>query len=253
MDYIKHFNQQTENYLLYRPRYPEALYHYLLGLVAKPHCVWDCGTGNGQAAIALAQYFDQVIATDINQQQLDVATQHAKVSYCCCPAESTTIPDESVDLITVGQALHWFNFDLFYQEVRRVSKPKAVIAAWCYSLGKINNTIDKVINKLYLEILGDEYWPRERHYIDENYQTIPFPFAKILTPPFTIEKDLNFAQLLGYLTTWSAVKEYQERKQINPLSLIVSELSEAWGNPEQRYIMHWPIHLLAAYTKTYSS
>ncbi|CDZ78168.1 ubiquinone/menaquinone biosynthesis methyltransferase [Legionella massiliensis] len=246
MDYIKHFNQQANNYLRFRPDYPTALYDYLLTLVAKSQCAWDCGTGNGQAALILAERFEQVIASDVNQAPLDVAPKKANIRYLCCAAEKTPIEDKSVDLITIAQAMHWFNFDLFYQEIRRVAKDSAVIAAWCYSLGKFGSEIDKQISKLYDEILGDDYWPVERRYIDKEYQTIPFPFKRITTPSFSIEKELNLPELLGYLNTWSAVKEYELRNKLNPITLVADELASIWGDPQIKYKISWPLHLLVA-------
>lgn len=243
-DYIKHFGQQSENYLLFRPNYPTVLYEYLSNLAPEHQNAWDCGTGNGQAALALAPYFKQITASDINQAQLDLAPKNEKIRYICCTAENTPILAHSIDLITIAQALHWFNFDLFYQEVRRVVKPTGIIAAWCYSLGKINTVLDEVVTKLYGDILGDEYWPAERRYIDEEYRTIPFPFTKLSTPSFAIEKELDFAQFLGYLNTWSAVKEYQQRNKLNPINLIFKELEAIWGDPKQHYCLRWPIHLL---------
>jgi SAM-dependent methyltransferase len=248
MDYIKHFNEQSKDYLLFRPNYPSALYDYLFTLVKTAHCAWDCGTGNGQVAVALAKRFAQVIATDINQTQIDVAPKPKNIRYICCPAENTPIAANSVELITIAQALHWFDFDFFYQEVRRVSKSSGVIAAWCYDLGKFTRTaIDNMIAKLFKDILGDEYWPSERRYVDEKYLTIPFPFAKIAAPPFIAEKNMNFSQLIGYLNTWSAVKEYQLRNRINPIDLIINELESAWGTPQQIYTMHWSLHLLVGF------
>ncbi|KTC93820.1 class I SAM-dependent methyltransferase [Legionella drozanskii] len=243
-DYIRHFSQQSENYLLFRPNYPTVLYDYLSNLVQEHQNAWDCGTGNGQAALALTQYFTLITATDINQAQLDQAPRNEKIRYICCTAENTPILPHSIDLITVAQALHWFNFDLFYEEVRRVSKPAGIIAVWCYSLGKFDTGLDDLVTKLYTDILGDEYWPMERRYIDEEYRTIPFPFSKISSPSFTIDKKLNLAQFLGYLNTWSAVKEYQLRNKLNPINWILKELEAIWGDPKQYHPLQWPIHLL---------
>lgn len=243
MSYINHFNEDTGHYLQFRPDYPTNMYQFLVSLVDERHLAWDCGTGNGQAAFALAHYFQQVIATDINQKQLAVAPKKENIRYECWPAEKTQLENSSVDLITVAQALHWFHFESFYAEVRRVAKPNALLAAWCYALINVNTPIDAVIQKLYHEILGNHYWPRERDYIDEAYKTIPFPFAKLPTPHFQIEKRISFEQLLGYLNTWSAVKEYAKRNGKNPVSLIFTELKTAWGNHEKKPVS-WPIHLL---------
>lgn len=249
MKYTNHFGEQSADYLQFRPNYPDSLFDFLSSLVKDHDTAWDCATGSGQAAIPLARYFKTVIATDMNQPQLDEAPKIGNISYYHCTAEKTHIPNDSVDLITVAQALHWFDFTRFYVEVKRVLKPEGVIAAWSYSLGKLNPDLDKIIGKLYHDILGNMYWPKERRYIEEEYKTIPFPFKKLEHPDFTIEKELDFDQLLGYLATWSAVKEYQKRNQVNPLDLIIDELENAWGDPERKLIMHWPIHLLVGKIK----
>jgi ubiquinone/menaquinone biosynthesis C-methylase UbiE len=248
MNYINHFNNQSDQYLLFRPTYPESLYKFLATLVSKRGCVWDCATGSGQAALTLTKYFDLVLATDINREQLDEALGHRSIHYLCCAAENTPIQSNTVDLITVAQALHWFNLELFYQEVCRVAKPSAFIAAWCYSLGSINTEIDPLIKHLYYDILGDTFWPAERRFIDEAYQTIPFPFEKISTPSFAIEKELTFNQFFGYLRTWSAVKEYQKQTKTDPLLQLQDELRAAWGSTET-HTMHWPLYLLVGQIK----
>jgi SAM-dependent methyltransferase len=244
MSFIEHFADKPESYQKFRPDYPEELYTYLMSLVPSPDVAWDCGTGTGQAAVALAKRFKQVIASDINQAQLNVAPKIDNISYHCWSADKTTIADASVDLITIAQALHWFNFDSFYQEVRRVSKPGGIIAAWSYSLGNISSIIDPIIRRLYVNILGAKYWPKERKFVEEEYCTIPFPFQRISPPAFVINKAVTLPQLLGYLNTWSAVKEYQKQKQQNPVDKIIPDLQNAWGDIEHPKTMILPIHLL---------
>lgn len=244
MHYTDHFGERSAEYLQYRPQYPAELYRYLSSLAHLHDVAWDCGTGNGQAAIKLADYFKKVVASDVNQAQLNAALRKENISYYCWPAEKTPLADNSVDLITVAQSLHWFNLDEFYKEARRVIKRMSYLAAWCYSLGKINHKIDQVILKLYEEILGDAYWPKERRYIDDEYKTLAFPFGKLTTPEFHIEKKLNFSHLVGYLNTWSAVKEYQLQNEENPINLIFADLQNAWGEANTEYVMRWPLHLL---------
>lgn len=244
MNYTNHFGEKSSDYLRFRPDYPRYLYEYIVSEVRRHDLAWDAGTGNGQAAIKLAEYFNYVIATDINQAQLDVANKKDNIQYHCWSSEKTDIADATVDLVTVAQALHWFNFDGFYQEVRRVAMPESILAAWCYSLGQIDAKLDPYIKVLYEEILGDTYWPRERRFIDEAYTAIPFPFKKIKTPQFNMIKQLDFADLVGYLNTWSAVKEYQKRNQKNPIDLIFHDLQKAWGVASTKKTMQWSIHLL---------
>lgn len=241
MEYIHHFDHQAANYLQFRPNYPLKLFELLVNVVKAHDLVWDCGTGSGQAAVALARNFKQVIATDINQAPLDQAPKKENIRYQCTAVEKTNIQSGSVDLITVAQALHWFDFNKFYSEVKRVAKPEGIIAAWCYSLGSLNPQIDNLINKLYAEILS---WPTERRYIDEKYQTIPFPFEKIPVPTLSIDKQINFSELISYISTWSAVKEYQKQHQQNPIALVHQQLQEAWGNTQEKRMISWPLHLL---------
>lgn len=246
-NYVNHFNEYSADYLTYRPDYPDALYDYVLSVVKHHDTAWDVGTGNGQAARKLANYFTEVIATDQSQEQLKLAPKVANIHYYCCSAEKTTIRDHSVDLITVAQALHWFALDQFYQEVNRVIKEDGIIAVWCYSLGSLDDApraVNQLVKKLYYEILGDDYWPKERRYIDLKYETIPFPFTKISTPTFMIERNFDFATLIGYLNTWSAVKEYEKDTGSNPVELIMPDLRLAWGAPNTKYRINWPIHLL---------
>jgi len=243
LTYQDHFAENSSQYLEHRPQYPDELFDFITSLVPEKTLVWDCGTGNGQAALALAQRFKQVVASDINQAQLDVAPQKANIEYHCWPAEKTALLDNSVDLITVAQALHWFDLEKFYQEVKRVAKPAGVIAVWCYSLGKISPAIDKIYRDFYFNIVG-EYWPMERRYIDEKYQTILFPFTRVPTPQFTLQKELTLQQLIGYLNTWSVVKSYQKQHHANPIDLIYRQLVSAWGSSNDKKIMQWPVHLI---------
>lgn len=241
MKYTDHFGTLTQNYLDFRPTYPRELFQYLTELVSEKNLAWDCGTGNGQAAFMLANTFTQVIATDINQTQLNVAMKKENIRYICCPADKTPLENNSVDLITVAQAIHWFDFEEFYLEVKRVLKPNGVIAIWCYSLGSITRELDTIIHRFYQDILED-CWPKERRYIDEEYKTIPFPFHEIPSPTFIIEKLMMFSQLMGYLSTWSALKEYQKRYHKNPLEEMRGELQHAWGDAHE-HVMRWPLHL----------
>lgn len=100
------FSKQANSYAKYRPLYPEELFDHILQFVTERNCVWDCATGNGQAAIALAPHFKQVIATDISEKQLSLAKRYENIQYQFAAAEHTNFPDNSFDLITVAQAYH---------------------------------------------------------------------------------------------------------------------------------------------------
>ncbi|NJN88139.1 MAG: class I SAM-dependent methyltransferase [Leptolyngbyaceae cyanobacterium SL_7_1] len=118
-----HFSDHAQNYAKYRPGYPTVLFDYLATLVERPEVAWDCATGNGQAALGLAAHFPTVYATDASAEQIAHAFPHERIHYRVASAESSGLANCSVDLVTVGLALHWFDRERFYQEVQRVVKP----------------------------------------------------------------------------------------------------------------------------------
>ena len=222
------FSSKSSSYAKYRPTYPQELYQFLKEKLDETEKAWDCGTGNGQVAGALAKFFKEVEATDISQQQLDNAIRQPNIHYSVQAAEKTNFPDHNFDLITVAQAIHWFNFEAFYKEVERVLKPDGIIAVIGYSLFKSNPGTDEVILKFYHDIVGP-FWDEERKYLDKKYKTIPFPFIEIESPRFEQEYQWTFAHLIGYLKTWSAVKHYEKANGENPVDLIQDELKTTFG------------------------
>ena len=242
MKFKDHFSQQAVDYARYRPDYPAALFEYLASLAPSRKIAWDCGAGNGQAALGLAPYFDLVIATDPSEQQIRQATPHEKIKYVVAPAEQTDILPQTVDLIAVAQALHWFDFARFHAEVRRVAQPRAIIAVWMYNLLYTEPAVTKIINEYYFDIVGP-YWPPERTHIESKYRTIPFPFAEIHAPAFKLERQWTLAELLGYLNTWSATQRYLAQNGVHPLEKIADKLTAVWGDSETAKRMEWPLLL----------
>lgn len=143
-----HFSTQAEVYATFRPRYPDALFEFLFSVTTQKETSWDCGTGNGQVAVKLAERFHLVYATDISERQLSNALERENVTYLVGRAEETTISDGSINLTTVAQALHWFDTEAFYREVHRVATPQAVIAVWGYNLLRVSPAIDALGGKI---------------------------------------------------------------------------------------------------------
>ncbi|RAU84351.1 class I SAM-dependent methyltransferase [Pontibacter arcticus] len=225
------FSGHAADYAKFRPSYPRELIAHLVSIAPAHHLAWDCATGNGQVAVMLSEYFGQVIGTDISENQLKNATQHPNILYKTEQAENASFEDNSVDLVVVAQAVHWFNFDLFYAEAKRVLKPGGVIAILGYGLLKTQPKLDEVIHMLYDGLLSG-YWDPERRYLDENYQTIPFPFEELNAPHFEMTYTWRFEELVGYLNTWSAVKHYEKANGQNPLELLHDELKATWGDEQ---------------------
>ncbi len=250
------FSNHSKEYANSRPTYPRSLFEFLAGLVRYRNLAWDCATGNGQAAVFLSEYFEQVIASDASKEQIENAQHRANIRYEVFPAERTTLADNSVDLITIAQALHWFHLDDFYKEVKRVLRKddngrspngsgSGLIAAWAYGLHSISTEIDTITHLLYEDILGS-YWPKERKIVENKYQYISFPFHEIDTPVFQIQFDWTLSQLVGYLYTWSSVQKFIAKNNSDPIKQIYDDLAAAWGDKNtwhKRRRVVWPIYI----------
>ena len=236
-----HFSGHSANYAQNRPRYPDEIYAYLASLTSAHSLAWDCGTGNGQAAIGLAKYFDHVHATDASADQIAHAYLHDKVTYRAEPAERVSLDDATVDLVTVAVAIHWFNFDEFYGEVKRVLKLNGIIAAWTYTLMEVSPDIDQLTQHYYKDIVG-EYWPERIRYLEQKYQTIPFPFEEIAPPQFAMEMNWDLLQFAGFLDSWSATQRYKAQRGQHPLEVLWDKFSEAWGDENQKRLVRVPLH-----------
>ncbi len=242
MQFKDYFSAQSDEYARRRPHYPARLFEYVASVAAGHELAWDCGTGNGQAAVGLADYFEHVIATDPSSAQLRNAFAHPKVEYREARAEGSGLDSGTVDLITVAQALHWFDLERFFEEAHRTLKKDGVLAVWAYALCRIGGDIDRIIDRFYYETVGP-YWPRERKYVDEGYSSFAFPFREIEPPQFSIELEWDLSDMLAYLRTWSPVRRYIEARGSDPVDLVEGELAEAWGDAEERKMTFWPIFM----------
>lgn len=243
-DFKDHFSQVSDAYRAFRPAYPGALFSWLAEVAPRRDVALDCGCGTGQAAVALAPHFARVYGVDPSANQIEKAIPHEKVIYRVAPAEATGLPDASQDLIIAAQALHWFDLDRFYPEVRRLARPEAVFAAFTYDLMSIDEEIDAITHHLYYEILG-RYWPPERRHVESGYRTLPFPFAELTPPKLAMTAEWQLDHFLGYLSTWSAVKEYRNQTGENPLEETGAQLRAVWGASERVKCVSWPLSVRA--------
>lgn len=250
-DIIDNFSDRAKLYARYRPEYPDALYDFILELIEKSGIAtdnaWVCATGNGQVAKILSKKFKTVFASDISKTQIDNAFELPNIKYSVQRAENTDFINNYFDLITVAQAIHWFDFDNFYKEAFRVAKSRALIAVWGYNQIYISQKIDKIVNKLYYDIVG-KYWNSERLFVEKRYKTIPFPFFEIKPPEIDIKCNWSVSDLIGYLSSWSAVNKYNIENNKNPIELIEKELIENWGNEENRKVI-FPIFARIGFIK----
>lgn len=244
-----HFSSQSQQYQRFRPTYPPALYEWLADLTPGHALAWDCATGNGQVARALVHHYKHVFASDASANQIAECVAQSNIDYQVATAETSPLDNDSVDLITVAQALHWFDLPAFYTEAARVLRPGGVLAVWSYQMLSITPAIDDIVLNYYHNIVGD-YWPPERRLVEQGYAPIPTPFKEIDVPEFAMTGAWKLEDLLGYLGTWSASVYYLKAKQMDPLSLIRDSLIQTWGDPTQIRDVQWPLRLRAGLKET---
>lgn len=244
MSFKDHFSGHAIAYAEARPLYPKALFEWLGAMAPSRERAWDAGCGNGQASVALAGLFGEVHATDPSATQIAAAAPHPRVHYSVEAAESCSLPDQSADLVTVAQALHWFDIERFVAEVRRVARPGALLAAWCYGLMRIDRGIDPMILDFEHRIVGP-WWPPERRHIDAGYATLVLPFEPLTPPVLSMWQDWTLAQTLAYLGTWSAVQRHDAATGTNALAMLEPALTVAWGDPGTPRRVEWPLAVVA--------
>jgi SAM-dependent methyltransferase len=237
------FSVQAASYARYRPGYPDSLFDYLRHLCVHKDAAWDCATGNGQIAGGLSAFFSAVMATDISEQQLSHAVAAPNITYRREAAESSSFDDAMFDLVIVAQAIHWFRFDEFYKEVKRTLKPGGIFVVTGYSMVVINPEIDALLLDYHENIVG-AYWDPERIYVDERYQTIPFPFNEIEAPQLAYKDRWSLERLCGYVDSWSATQHYIKATGTDPVPLLKERLRQVWG-PSPDISLTFPLLLRA--------
>ncbi|MGF1458305.1 MAG: class I SAM-dependent methyltransferase [Leptolyngbyaceae cyanobacterium] len=238
-----YFSGHAADYATYRPHYPAALFTWLAQQCRQHDRVWDCATGNGQAAIALAAHFQQVIATDASAAQLEQAPQHPRVTYQVALAETPDMAAHSVDLVTVAQAVHWFDLEPFYAAVQRVLKPEGLFAIWCYGCPQVAMPSLNAQLEHYYDHILDDFWTPERRLVETGYRTLPFPFTEVDAPTYMMTVSWTLAELMGYLFTWSATQRYMQHHGDNPLMALAEQMAASW--PSDRLLITWPVSVRA--------
>ena len=245
-DVTRLFGQQASAYASFRPEYPAQLFDWMASGSPGLQRALDIGCGNGQASRELATRFEQTLACDSSLEQLSEARQHQGVQLFAADARQLPVSTHSIDLVTVAQALHWFEGPAFFAETQRILRPGGLFCAWCYGLMRINPEVDALIVELHGDLLQN-YWPAGRATVDAGYSNILTDFPRIQVPPFAIELHWSLEHLLGYLRTWSAVQRWQHAHGKDPLDLFSSRLAQAWGNPAEKQFVCWPLHFVAGY------
>ncbi len=234
-----HFSGHAREYARWRPGYPPELYRWLAGLVERRDLAWDCATGNGQAARGLAPYFGRVVATDASVDQLahredrrsGVARKRGagdpRLTFHAAEATASALAPGSVDLVSVAQALHWFDLGPFESEVRRVLRPGGVLAAWTYERFRVEPAIDEAVTR-FAEVTVGSFWPPERRHVDSGYTTLEIGLDPIETPAFAMRTEWSFEQLMAYVRTWSSVRRWWAAHDRDPVAELEAAIEPLW-------------------------
>ena len=236
MPALDRFSAQAADYARYRIAYPPELYDWLLPQVESRERAWDCATGNGQVAAVLADSFIRVDATDLSENQLAQAPLRSNIHYQRATAEHTPFPNQRFDLITVAQAVHWFDGEAYHREVRRVARPGAVLAEWGYQLCRLETpALNQVLDDFH-DVTSAPYWDANRRHIENEYANLSFPFAAVQHARFVVVKRWTVSDMLNYLRTWSATANYaRQHAGADMVALVADALTRLWG-PQAREI-----------------
>ena len=235
-----YFGPQASQYADIRPTYPAALFHFLALAAGGTALAWDCGTGNGQAAVGLAERFARVLGTDPSEAMIAVATAHPRVTYRTALYD-TGLDEHSANLVTAAQALHWFDLEPFLREARRVLMPHGVLAVWCYTMCRIEPAIDELVNRHY-QVTTGPYWPAERKHTEDGYRSIALPIEEIVVPPFELTASWRLDHALRYVRTWSGTRRYMDARGEEGQLAFEAAMRERWGQPWLRRRVTWPVH-----------
>lgn len=236
-----HFSDHALTYARARPSYPKELYQAIAGAAPSRNHLWDCGCGNGQATKGAAPFFKNITATDASAEQIQAAVNLDGVVYRTAPAEKSGLADASVDAVTVAQALHWFHFKAFFDEVARVAVPKALLAVWTYDLCEVTPDIDALVGEFYRGLAA--YWPPERRFVEDRYESIDFPFQRIAAPQLEMGVSWTRSAFYEYIRSWSAFQRCARESGANPLRALMDRLNSLWPEDEIKTV-RWPLTIL---------
>lgn len=239
------FSPLAAQYARSRPTYPSELFSFLASLVERRHLAWDCATGNGQAARSLAADFEHVVATDLSLEQVRRAEPHNRIDYVVARSEQSALANAEADLVTVASAVHWFELESFYAEVKRVVRPGGIVAAWTYHVGHVDPPFDRVFKSFYEDVVGPYFAPGAR-LVDKRYETIRLPGEEVTAPDFKVSALWNVEHILEFARSWSGTQSYMEARGADPVPMLEAELRAAWGDPLQVRTLRWPVYLRVA-------
>ncbi|XP_033728678.1 putative methyltransferase DDB_G0268948 isoform X2 [Pecten maximus] len=224
--------EHAKVYTKYRPPYPKALYdeieNYCKGLSENDlDLAIDVGCGSGQSTLPLTKFCKHVIGIDISNEQILQARKSAtNIDFRVGSAEDLSSQgDGTVDLVTVGTAIHWLDRSIFMKEVERVLRPGGVLAVYTYGLDILHNkeAHGLVWEDLYKKTLQDCN-PGPHIHIINGLSLIELPFKdSIRLEPLLVEREVDVDFYIGFIRSWSPWQLFEKK---NPKTDILTVLAQ---------------------------
>ena len=213
---IESFGAQSDAYREARPTYPLSLFSWIRENAPDNQRALDCATGNGQAAVALASYFDLVDAFDIHKKQIASAIPAHNIHYKVAKAEKLPYQDHCFDVITCAQAVHWFDHPNYWREMQRVAKPNALYCAFGYNRFLASDAMENTLIRPILDVV-QPYWSDRNLMVWDGYDPVALkcPLDLIDIPVFKLELNWSVERFIAFMESWSATRKARANTQLN--------------------------------------
>ncbi|KAK4319005.1 hypothetical protein Pmani_010090 [Petrolisthes manimaculis] len=217
-------------YSKFRPRPPTSLTPRIVSYLKEKYdgpltAATDVGCGSGQTTHILTSHFKHVTGLDISQAQINQANtlnDNPHVSFKVSGAESLPFAATSLQLVTAGQACHWFDMKKFYDEVDRILVPGGVLALYGYLFPepintRADNKLKEILKQVYKEELsgyiqkGSEDVYLNNYKLDK-YNMIYYKHSQIRDESHYTDRTVTVADLTGYIGTWSGLQNFRQDK-----------------------------------------
>ncbi|XP_070566186.1 putative methyltransferase DDB_G0268948 [Ptychodera flava] len=214
-------------YSQYRPKYSNELYENIMSFLgeklAPPYTLAvDVACGTGQGTRPLADHFPEVIGTDISPTQIaeaKVTEKFPNVTYQVAAAESLPFKPNSVDLVTVASAIHWFaDLEKFYDEVDRVLRPGGCLAVYTYNHEDMQLCFEgktERLSQIFQEFIAERYksfWDMDSFQLIRNrFRDLRLPYGdNKRSNSLKYSDDITVAGMMGYVRSMALLKRYND-------------------------------------------
>ena len=156
------FSNRVSDYVSGRPGYPDAAVFWLAETfgIDRSAAVADVGAGTGISAELFLRHGFTVVALEPNDAMREAAIARLgsdpRFRAVAAPAEATTLPGSSIDVVVAAQAFHWFDRAAFREECRRILRPKGVVAL-LWNVRRVGGSPFAVAYEALLRDFGTDY------------------------------------------------------------------------------------------------